>query len=130
MSVRRSLGILQLLIGIGAVPAGVGLVLDPSGAGLGFDIRWLEASPFRDFLFPGLFLLIVNGLGNLLGSVASFRGWRQAGNLGLALGILLVLWILLQVHWIGLGSWLQPAYFVFGLAECALAAFVRRSEAS
>jgi hypothetical protein len=124
MRARKWLGILELLVGIGAVPAGLGLVMDPSGAGLRFDPEWLTGSPFSNFLIPGLVLMIVNGFGSLAGSVASFRRWRSAGVVGLALGIFLMLWIVVQVYWIGLISWLQPTYFFLGLVECALAVSV------
>lgn len=124
MKLRTWLAVLQSLIGIGAVPAGLGLALDPSGANLGFSVGWLESSPFSDFLIPGLVLLTVNGFGHLVGSIASFRGWRRAGEIGLALGIFLLLWVLLQVYWIGLISWLQPAYVILALLECGLAAMV------
>ncbi len=127
MRARKWLGILQLLIGIGAVPAGLGLVMDPSGAGLRFDPEWLAGTPFSSFLIPGLVLMIVNGFGSLAGSVASLLGWRRAGDVGLALGIFLTLWIILQVYWIGLISWLQPTYFFLGLAECALSISVLSS---
>jgi hypothetical protein len=127
MGARKWLGILQLLVGIGAVPAGLGLVMDPSGASLRFRLEWLEGTPFSTFLIPGLILMIVNGFGSLAGSVASLRGWRRAGEVGLALGIFLTLWIILQVYWIGLGSWLQPTYFVIGLLECGLSVKVLSS---
>jgi hypothetical protein len=127
MRARKWLGILQLLVGIGAVPAGLGLVMDPSGASLRFRLEWLEGTPFSNFLIPGLILMIVNGFGSLAGSVASLRGWRRAGEVGLALGIFLTLWIILQVYWIGLGSWLQPTYFVIGLLECGLSVKVLSS---
>ena len=127
MGARKWLGILQLLVGIGAVPAGLGLVMDPSGASLRFRLEWLEGTPFSNFLIPGLILMIVNGFGSLAGSVASLRGWRRAGEVGLALGIFLALWIILQVYWIGLGSWLQPTYFVIGLLECGLSVKVLSS---
>ncbi|MEJ2079167.1 MAG: hypothetical protein P8Z74_14325, partial [Acidobacteriota bacterium] len=86
MRARKWLGILQLLVGLGAVPAGLGLVMDPSGASLRFRLEWLEGTPFSNFLIPGLILMIVNGFGSLAGSVASLRGWRRAGEVGLALG--------------------------------------------
>ena len=126
MPVRKWLGVLQCLIGVGAVPAGFGLMLDPSGEALGFDPAWLQGSPFGSFLIPGAVLMTVNGFGSLWGCVASFRDSRRAGEIGLALGAFLMLWIVFQVYWIGLGSWLQPLYFVIGLLECALSLLVIR----
>ncbi len=40
------LGILQLLIGLGAAGIGLGLVLDPSGANLGMPLEMLNHAPY------------------------------------------------------------------------------------
>jgi len=113
------LGILQFFIGIGAVPAGISLVFDPSGRGLGMPLEVLANSPFSDFRIPGVFLLLVNGIGSLLGGVASFRRHRLAGEIAAGLGTFLVLWIAAQVWWMGV-HWLHMLYFVAGLVELTL----------
>jgi hypothetical protein len=74
------LGILQVLIGIGAVPAGISMIHDPSGRGLAMPLEILANTPFSNFLIPGLFLLVVNGIGSLLAGIASFRRHRLAGQ--------------------------------------------------
>ena len=111
------LGIFQILIGVGAVGGGLGLVLDPTGESLGMTAGWLAGSPFSTFLIPGLFLFMVNGLGTLLGSVATFKIHKLAGEIAMALGAVMVLWIIIQVAIIGYTSFLQPLYFVVGLLE-------------
>ena len=65
------LGALQLFIGIGAIGGGFMLVKDPSGKALGVPLSFLEGSPFRDFLIPGIFLLTVNGVGSMIGAYFS-----------------------------------------------------------
>lgn len=115
----------QLFIGLGAVVGGLGLVLDPSGGNLGLPLAWLERSPFPDYLIPGLYLLLVNGVGSLVGGILSWRRHRYAGEIGMALGALLMLWIIAQVWWIGLSHWLQPVYFSFGVVELSLGRQVR-----
>ncbi len=115
----------QLFIGLGAVVGGLGLVLDPSGGNLGLPLAWLERAPFPDYLIPGLYLLLVNGVGSLVGSVLSWRRRHYAGEIGMALGALLMLWIIAQVWWIGLSHWLQPVYFSFGVVELSLGRQVR-----
>ena len=129
-SLRVCLGVLQVLIGLGAVGGGIGLVSDPSGANLGFHPEWLAGSPFSDYLIPGLVLLVVNGLGNVVGGVLSFTGRRFAGAAAVLLGLFMVAWIAVQVYWIGLSSWLQPLYLALGLAELALGLRLRRDIAS
>jgi len=117
---RLELGILQLFIGIGAVAGGWVLVMDPSGSQIGMSSDWLSNSPFTTYLIPGLTLLLVNGIGNVLGGIATLRKNRYAGYVAMALGTFLLFWMVAQVWWIGLTHWLQPFYFVFGLIESTL----------
>jgi hypothetical protein len=109
------LGTLQAVTAIGAIPAGIGYLADTSGQAMGASVELLANSPLKSFLLPGLFLLIINGLANLGGSVLSFTRNRYAGHTGLVLGILLSLWIIIQVVWISLTSFLQPLFLVIGL---------------
>jgi len=114
------LACIQVIIAIGAIPAGLGFLIDTSGIVMGASTAMLANSPFETFLIPGLFLFLVNGIGNAAGSLLSFRNHRIAGNAGLLLGVILCLWILIQVYWIGLSSFLQPLFLVVGLAEVIL----------
>jgi hypothetical protein len=116
-----ALGVLQVFIGIGAIPAGIGMIADPSGAGLGMSSDWLAGSPFPNFLIPGIVLLAVNGLGSLTGALLSFRRSQYAGLGAIGLGIFLIVWIVIQVLVVGPPiHWLQPLYFVIGIIELAL----------
>ena len=119
------LGILQMFIGIGAVPAGIAMISDPSGRGLGMPLEMLVNSPFADFLIPGVFLLVVNGIGSLMGGIASFNRHRFAGEFAAGLGTFLMVWITAQVWWMGV-HWLHALYFVLGLVELTLGLMFRR----
>ena len=59
------LGVMGFL-SIGGVVGGVSFVVDRSGAGLGAKLSWLEQTPVSDFLLPGLFLLVVYGIGSAI----------------------------------------------------------------
>ena len=115
------LGSLQAFTAIGAIPAGYGLLMDTTGQGVGMSTELLENSPLDSFLLPGLFLLLVNGLAHLVGAWLSFTRHRQAGYTGLILGIILSLWIIIQVAWISLSSVLQPLFLLIGLINTWLA---------
>ena len=117
MNLYVILGILQIIVAIGAVPSGLHFLRDPSGVSSGMNLAMLDNSPFIDFFFPGLFLLVFLGLGNLLGGVVTFMKIEVSGFIGLALGIILMLWIFLQVWWIGFTSFLQPTLFILGAIE-------------
>lgn len=121
------LGALQVFIGVGGVAGGVGLVTEPSGANLGMPVEALSDSPFSDYLIPGIVLLATNGVGNLVGGILTFIRHRRAGEIAIALGAFLMMWILTQVWWIGLIHWLQHLYFIFGVVELVLGVRLRRS---
>ena len=121
-----ALGVLQVFIGVGAIPAGLALAMEPSGASLGMPLEWLSDSPFPNFLIPGIVLMVVNGFGSLAGAATSFLRYRYAGEIAMGLGVFLMLWIVAQVWWIGLSHWLQPLYFGVGLVEFVLGWLLRK----
>ena len=123
MRLASGLGILQLLIGLGAVAGGVGLI----SGGLKFPLEWLSRSPFTSYLIPGIVLLTVNGIGSLVGGIASFRRYRYAGEIAVALGIFLALWIVIQVYWVGGIHWLHILYFFLGVLEFLLGLLLRNT---
>ena len=125
-NLARGLGVLQALIGFGAVGGGLGLITDPSGGNLGIPLELLEDTPFATYLIPGIVLFTVNGLGSLVGAVASFRRYRYAGETAMALGAFLVAWIVVQAYWIGV-HWLHALYLGLGALELVLGVSVRRS---
>ena len=114
------LGMIQVFVAVWALPAGLSMITNPTGMGLGMSPQLLSDSPFDSFLIPGLFLFFVNGLANVLGAFLSFKRHLYAGILGLALGIFLVLWIVAQVYFIGFAHFLQPLFMLIGLIECWL----------
>jgi hypothetical protein len=123
MRLSLGLGILQVFIGLGAMAGGVGLI---SGS-LKFPLEWLSRSPFTSYLIPGIILLAVNGIGSLVGGIASFKRYRYAGEIALALGVFLSLWIVVQVYWVGGVHWLHILYFVLGVLELMLGLLLRKT---
>jgi hypothetical protein len=111
------LGALQLFIGLGGIFGGWMLVTDPDGSNLQLPLRLLEHSPFRDYFFPGLILLIVNGIGSCVAGVLSLLRMIVAGTLGVILGGFLVAWILVQVVMIREVGMLHVACFLLGVWE-------------
>jgi len=121
------LGILQLFVAIGAIPAGLSMICRPDGSGLGMSTNLLQNAPFHDFFIPGLFLFIVNGLINLASAILSFLKNKYTGLLGVCLGTILIAWICIQSYLIGLISFMQPMFFFIGLLEVIFAfLFIRQ----
>ena len=110
-------------IGIGAVAGGFSMIIDPSGKTLHMDamLPFFQKLPFadvlfRDFLFSGFALLIVNGLTNLKAAVLLLRKKPLGVLLGGFLGITLMLWIGIQFYMFPL-NFMSTAYFIFGLCQ-------------
>ncbi|MDR4946990.1 hypothetical protein [Neobacillus cucumis] len=117
---------LLILIGIGAVLAGLGFILEPDGSGLGMSVKLLKDSPFNDFLIPGITLLVVNGILSLVVAYLVYIENRYAGNATIVLGIAMIIWISAQVYWIGWVSGLQPLLLVIGCIEMGLGYYLNR----
>lgn len=109
------LGIIELFVAIGALPAGLMFILKPDGSLMGMNTAQLANSPFADFLIPGIALFTVNGIFNLINSILCFTRFRFAAQLGFVLSFGLIIWISVQIYSIGYNHFLQAAYFVIGL---------------
>lgn len=133
---RRWLLFWTLFIGIGAVAGSVGMFADPSGKAMGMDamLPYFQVLPlaellYRDFLFPGIALLLVNGLTNLTAAWLIFRKKRVGVVLGGVFGVTLMLWICIQFYMFPM-NFMSTIYFVFGLCQAitGYAAFVFRRQ--
>ena len=113
---------LQIFVGVMAVPVGLAMILDPNGNPVGIPHEWIAESPFGSFLIPGLFLLLVNGFGQLAAAaLAIARHWLAPWVMG-GLAVALITWISVQVLIIPL-SVLQPLIFVIGVVQGFVALF-------
>ena len=113
---------LQIFVGVMAVPVGLMMVADPNGNPVGIPNEWLAGSPFSSFMVPGLFLLLVNGIGQLGAAVLAIRRHPLAPWLMGGLAVALIVWITVQVLIIPL-SFLQPTIFAIGVVEGFVALF-------
>ncbi len=114
---------LQVVCGVMAVPVGLTLISDPTGAGIGLPPGWIEGTAFGTYLLPGLYLLVMNGLGMLLSALLAARRHPAAPWLMGALGIGLMIWIAVQVAIMPESMILQPILFGFGLVMGLVAFF-------
>jgi len=80
----------------------------------------LENSPFTSYFFPGLFLLFIIGLGNIVCSILVLR-YPIVGMMGsLALGIALSAWIVIQCIILQDIVALHIIFLVVGLVQTGL----------
>ena len=58
--------VLEIFTAIGAIPVGLMFLADPSGGMIQMQPGWIEGTVFKTYLVPGLYLLLVNGIGMLV----------------------------------------------------------------
>jgi hypothetical protein len=106
---------LEIFLGVGAVAGGLGLVLAPDGSVLGLSTAPLAGSPFHDFLVPGIVLLTVIGIWPLVAGILTLRGSPRAPRMAAAVGLLLIIWIVVEMLvFARLGGLLWAFYLLLG----------------
>ena len=121
---RRLLIFWTLFIGLGAVAGASGMLLDPTGKAMGMDsmLPYFQKLPFadvlfQDYVFPGIALLIVNGISNLTAAALLFAGKKSGvflgGLFGVTIGALCLLTHLAGLESMG-ESYLAPFSGVSG----------------
>jgi hypothetical protein len=89
--------VLEIFTSIGAIPVGIMFLIDPTGQMVQVPQGWIEATIFGTYVVPGLYLLLVNGLGMLALAVLSVRLHWLAPWLTGALGVGMIIWILVEI---------------------------------
>jgi hypothetical protein len=89
--------ILLLFNALSALLGGWGLMSDPSGESLEMPLRFLDHSPFRNFLVPGIILFITNGILSLLFAVMALLKFMNYSWLVIFQGFILTGWLIIQI---------------------------------
>jgi hypothetical protein len=76
----------------------------------------LDHAPFADFFVPGLLLAGVVGLVNLVAAVLVGRRHRVAELAGLAAGLTLLVWLVVEIAMLRGFHWLHGLYLFVALA--------------
>ena len=120
---RRALLFWTLFIGLGAVAGATGMLADPTGKAMGMDamLPYFQVLPlaeylYQDFVFPGIALLIVNGLTNLTAAGLLLARKRSGVILGGIFGVTLMLWICIQFYMFPM-NFMSTSYFIFGFLQ-------------
>lgn len=107
---RYSLAIIILVVALNALGGGF---YGMAGA-KDVPLEWLKGSPFTSYFIPGLILFVVIGLGFLVTGVGLFMRQRWAVQVSFLCGMVLLIWIVVQLYFIGHVSMLQPLMMAVG----------------
>lgn len=122
---RKQLIFWTLFIGIGAVGGAMCMLIDPSGSLIGMDalLVYFKKLPladilFKDYVFSGIALLLVNGIPNLIAAGLLLTHKKAGVICGGILGVTLMLWICIQFYMFPF-NFMDMAYFIFGAIQTA-----------
>ena len=120
---RMILLIVQAFVAVTALAGGLALVvgsIDPALASVLIPPgTYLEGSPFRSYLVPGLLLIVLVAGVHVLAFVAVLTDSRWKDMLSAAGGFACAIWIFVQMMVIPF-SFLQAVYFTAGSVELGL----------
>ena len=110
-------------IGLGAFVGGISMLIKPDGSVLHMEsmLPYFEVLPFSDvlfqnYIFPGIALIIVNGVSNAVAFILILLKKRLGYILGTVFGFTLMLWIIIQFV-IFPPNILDTLYFIFGCLQ-------------
>ncbi|MGN1275824.1 MAG: flavodoxin family protein [Floccifex sp.] len=120
---RKWLIFWTLFIGLGALAGSFGMLSDPSGKAMGMDtmLPYFQVLPlseylYQDYRFPGIALLCINGIPNLMAFVLLMRKKKSGIVSGGIFGITLMLWICIQFVIFPM-NFMSTSYFIFGFCQ-------------
>lgn len=126
MNVLRLLAVLLLLLnGTGAIFGGWSLITDPSGGDIGLPLSYLKASPFHNYVIPGIILFSLIGIFSMVTAASTIFRWRHHEWLMMAQGIFLVGWILVQMILLNHFYYLQFVFGGIGLAFLVIGYYLK-----
>lgn len=117
--VYRLLFALHVFVGIGAVFGGSAAIINPQDP-LGITVEALKYSPFSNFLIPGIILLTVIGLGNIISAIMFRFKSKYQGYISGIFSWSLIIWIIVQCIMFRTVVFLHVLYFIIGLIQAAL----------
>jgi hypothetical protein len=122
MTVPRALRVALLVVAwFNLVSAMAGMIGLTVGGGMGLPLGWLDGTPFATYFWPGIILGVVVGGMQVLAVIAQYRRYALASGLQAAAGLVMMIWIFVELAMLLVWSPLHGIYFATGLLQTVLA---------
>jgi hypothetical protein len=111
---KTLLFILVSFVAVTATISGLIMISNPDGKVMGLLLNVLDATPFKNFMVPGIALTTV-GVINILAVFFNMQRHINRYNWAMAGGVMICGWIIVQLILIQTLHWLQFFYLGVGL---------------
>lgn len=91
------------------------------GGGMGLPAEWLEGSVFASYFWPGVILGVVVGGAQAAALATQYRRLEMAWGMHAAAGLIMVIWIFVEVALLLVWSPLHAVFFSSGVIQIVLA---------
>ena len=96
------LGIYDLMLAVGAICIGVMMVSSSEGIFIEYPKEWLSKVPFEGWVTPGIIVIVVFGLGNIIAAIFSFRKRNsRSWVMSAVMGVIFIMSLIAQVVILG-----------------------------
>lgn len=113
---KTILFILVSFLALSTMLAALLMMSVPDGSLLSLSTDLLKQSVFKNFVLPGMLLLIFVGLINLVALYYNLINHKLKYNLSIAGGVMTLVWIVIQYSIIHQAFWVELLYVVVGLS--------------
>ena len=107
--------ILLSFISVTAILSGLMMIGYADGSALNLSLSLLEGTPFKNYIIPGILLIIFVGIVNLLAVFYNMKRDPKRYTWALAAGIMICGWIITQMILIRSFHWLHIVYLAMGV---------------
>lgn len=112
---KTFLFVLSGFIGFTALLSGLLMMVHPDGNLINLSVALLEGTPFKDFQVPGLLLASLVGGVNCMALFFNIQKRPKRFSWAVAGGVVLCLWIIIQMMLIHSVYWLHIVYLMLGV---------------
>lgn len=113
--------VLSVVAGFNLVSALAGMAGLTVGGGLGLPLGWIEGSGFTSYFWPGIILGMVVGGSQAVALIAQHGRFAVAWGLHAAAGLVMMIWIFVEIAIMLVWSPLHGIYFSAGLIQTVVA---------
>ena len=122
---RRAIIAIESVVGVAALVGGFLFIARPNGSLMGMSTSSLSTTPFSDYTVPGILLVVAIGGGTLGAAASVVRRARDAAEIVLISGVMLVLFELVEEALIGYNPQ-QAAHHIGRTHPCRTVLATRR----
>jgi len=115
---RTALSVVAWFNLVSALVGAVGLI---GFDGMGIPLQWLDGTPFTSYFWPGVILGLVVGGSQAFAVVALWRRHPLARGLSAPAGLVMMIWIFIEIALMLVWSPLHGIYFAAGCVQVVLA---------